>query len=46
MNADSLAETGKRLAGVEVLDLRGAPVPLDDLWRDETAVLVFVRHFG
>jgi hypothetical protein len=29
-----------------VLDERGAAVRLDTLWRDRTAVLVFVRHFG
>ncbi len=34
------------LARMNVLDERGEPVPLGSLWRDRTAVLVFVRHFG
>jgi hypothetical protein len=34
------------LAKLEVLDERGARVELGTLWRDRTAVLVFVRHFG
>ena len=35
-----------RLKEMEVLDEYGAPVRLGNLWRDRTAVLVFVRHFG
>jgi hypothetical protein len=46
MNSENRTDVGRRLAGVEVLDGDGAPVALGDLWRDETAVLVFVRHFG
>ena len=34
------------LAKLTVLDERGEPVELATLWRDRTAVLVFVRHFG
>jgi len=34
------------LAKMTVLDDRGAKVELGTLWRDKTAVLVFVRHFG
>ena len=34
------------LAAMTVLDERGNSVPLGPLWRDRTAVLVFVRHFG
>jgi hypothetical protein len=35
-----------RLAPLEVLDPRGRSVRLDGLWRDRTAVVAFVRHFG
>ena len=34
------------LATMTVLDPSGATVQLGTLWRDRTAVLVFVRHFG
>lgn len=34
------------LAKLAVLDERGNPVELGSLWRDKTAVLAFVRHFG
>ena len=34
------------LARMNVLDEHGAPVEVGSLWRDRTAVLVFVRHFG
>ena len=34
------------LATMTVLDGTGATVELGTLWRDRTAVLVFVRHFG
>jgi hypothetical protein len=34
------------LATLTVLDEHGAKVELGTLWRDETAVLVFTRHFG
>lgn len=34
------------LTDVTVLDLDGRSVRLGDVWRDGTAVLVFVRHFG
>ena len=29
-----------------VKDLEGKDVRLGDLWRDQPAVIVFVRHFG
>lgn len=38
--------TATRLRDVEVLDTQGAPVRLGDLWQDEPAVVVFVRHYG
>jgi hypothetical protein len=34
------------LAKMTVLDEQGKAVELGTLWRDETAVLVFLRHFG
>jgi hypothetical protein len=34
------------LADVTALDLTGATVRVGDLWRERTAVLVFVRHYG
>jgi hypothetical protein len=34
------------LQDIDLLDETGAEVPLGDLWRDRTAILVFVRHFG
>lgn len=39
----SLADT---LAPLTVLDERGAAVTLGTLWRDRTAVVALVRHFG
>jgi hypothetical protein len=35
-----------KLETLSVLDESGTPLPLSALWRDRTAVLVFVRHFG
>ena len=29
-----------------VKDLEGKEHPLEELWRDRTAVLAFLRHFG
>lgn len=34
------------LAKMTVLDEHGGTVELGTLWREKTAVLVFVRHFG
>jgi len=34
------------LAKMTVLDEHGGKVELGSLWRDKTAVLAFVRHFG
>nr|HEX4316421.1 hypothetical protein [Kofleriaceae bacterium] len=34
------------LAALTVLDEHGASIALGTLWKDKTAVLVFVRHFG
>ncbi len=34
------------LSTVEVLDLDGQPLRLGTVWKDQTAVLVFIRHYG
>ena len=34
------------LAPIPVTDPEGREVPLGELWRDRTVVLVFIRHFG
>lgn len=34
------------LAKLTVLDEQGKTVELGTLWRDRTAVLAFLRHFG
>lgn len=34
------------LGSLTVLDERGSPHPLAELWRDHTAVIALVRHFG
>jgi hypothetical protein len=34
------------LAGAEVRTPEGEAVRLGNVWRDRTAVLAFVRHFG
>jgi hypothetical protein len=36
----------KRLVDVSVLDPEGRSVRLGDLWREQTIVLAFIRHFG
>jgi hypothetical protein len=35
-----------RLAGIELSDWRGEPVPLGSLWQERPVALVFIRHFG
>jgi hypothetical protein len=35
-----------RLSGLELSDWQGKRVRLGALWRERTAVLVFIRHFG
>lgn len=34
------------LAPLRVLDEHGAELPLGSVWRDRTAVIALVRHFG
>jgi hypothetical protein len=36
----------QELADSQVRDVDGRPRRLDDLWKDRTCVLVFVRQFG
>jgi len=36
----------RRLENVTVLDPDGRSVRLGDLWRGQTVVLAFIRHFG
>jgi hypothetical protein len=36
----------KNLESISVLDPDGQTVRLGDLWRKQTIVLAFVRHFG
>lgn len=43
---DSPVPRADDLAKLTVLDEHGNTVELGSLWRDKTAVLAFVRHFG
>jgi hypothetical protein len=36
----------EELSAASVLDEQGASRPLGSTWRERTALLVFVRHFG
>ena len=36
----------RRLENISVLDADGRGVRLGDLWREQTVVLAFIRHFG
>jgi hypothetical protein len=36
----------RELADIELDDWRGHPVRLGDVWSDNPAVLVFLRHYG
>jgi hypothetical protein len=36
----------KKLENIRVLDTDGQAVRLGDLWRHQTIVLAFIRHFG
>ena len=46
MTSESVMESTNRLGNLEVLDARGQPVPLASVWRERTAVIALVRHFG
>ncbi|MGH2819200.1 MAG: hypothetical protein ACRDJ5_00960 [Actinomycetota bacterium] len=34
------------LSGIQLLDSGDRAVRLGDLWRDQTAVVIWLRHFG
>ena len=38
--------TTTRLSGIELKNWRGEDVRLDELWKEQPVVLVFIRHFG
>lgn len=38
--------SGEKIGEATVLDGMKKPVRLSSLWKEKTAVLVFVRHFG
>lgn len=38
--------TATKLAGIELVDWQGQPVRLGSLWKRQTVVLAFIRHFG
>jgi hypothetical protein len=42
----SRLNVAERLADVSVLDPEGRSVRLGTLWREQTIVLAFIRHFG
>ena len=44
MKPDTLC--AKDLEGLSMLDDKNERIKLSDLWKDKTAVLVFIRHFG
>jgi hypothetical protein len=51
MHRLSTLPSGMRMNAAElgrltVLDLDGRAVPLGDLWKDQPAVLVWLRHYG
>ncbi len=41
-----MLSTANDLARLKVLDVNDRAIELGSLWRDRTAVLVFLRHFG
>ena len=36
----------EKLSTIQVRDLSGEPYRLRDAWKERTAVLVFIRHYG
>jgi hypothetical protein len=41
-----MKDVASALAPIEVTTTRGKRLRLETLWREKTAVLVFIRHFG
>ena len=39
-------DTAKRLEAIALVDDRENPVTVGDAWKDQPALLVFIRHFG
>lgn len=39
-------EVGRPAPDIHFLDEDGREIPLSELWREKTTVLVFLRHFG
>lgn len=39
-------DLAKRLENLVLSDAGGEPVRLGSLWQEDSAVLVFIRHFG
>ena len=35
----------EKLADIEILDAQGNPARVGDLWKDQAAVVAFIRHF-
>jgi hypothetical protein len=41
-----MMQVPETLGSIEVLDENGAAHRIGELWRDHTAVILWVRHFG
>lgn len=41
-----MKDFAKKLAAIELIDDREKAVGLGSAWRDQPALLVFIRHFG
>ncbi len=41
-----MRDTAHQLATITILDSDGAPVVVGSAWREQPALLVFIRHFG
>lgn len=39
-------KTLDRISDISLVDSDGSPVRLDELWRDQPVVLVWLRHYG
>ncbi len=43
---EAMATIPAAVAALPILDAQGAELRLDRLWRDRTALIALVRHFG
>jgi len=41
-----MTKTADALASIEIVDDGGTPVVVGDAWKERSALLVFIRHFG